>query len=239
MSRVRMTAEEFAQLGLFPQPAKVVRKPGVKRTPRPKTEWPENILEAQIRSFLEARSWLVTRNHVGTYIPFRILMALQENKMTIEQAKRGMVRIGKKGDPDYSAERPIVPPGVKVDATNRAWPAERFFFEPKGANKPSPEQLAAIQLKRLAGIAADWFDSFEDDGWGHSFLPWYKARFGDRAGDPPNGATTTERHDQIFAAERLVLDAATSWVDNDLRPGRSGEAMLRAAVKELWKATNG
>ena len=187
MSRVRMTPGQFA---LFENKTKAPPKPGATpRVRRPPSEWPENILEAKIRTFLEASGWIVTRNHVGTYVPYRVLMALADGKMTIEQAKRGPVRIGQKGDPDYSAERPIVPAGEKLFAGVRAWPVERFYFEPKGANKPSPEQLFAIKLKQAAGIACDWFDSFEDDDDGHSFLPWYRARFGWRAGDPPAGGS--------------------------------------------------
>jgi len=171
---VRVSEEQarllFGDRITSPAPTKGTPKPA--RVKKLKSELPENILEAQIKGLLEARGWTCTRNQVGTYTPYRVLMALEEKTMTIEQAKRNIVRIGEKGTPDWRAERVVKVPGI-VGAM------QVFLWEAKApGKKPSPEQRAVIERYRLLGWEVEWFDNFNSGG-PLSFVGWYRARFGE------------------------------------------------------------
>ncbi len=148
-----------------------IRKPrqpsGKPRQKRRKEELPENILEEQIRSLLAVRGWIVTRNQVGLYLPYRVAMQKPE-----EIARAHPVRIGETGTADWRAERAI--PGEQHVA-------QLFYYECKApGRKPKPDQLRWLERRRAAGIPAEWFDAFDGDfGDGHEFLPWYRRTWGE------------------------------------------------------------
>jgi hypothetical protein len=145
-----------AQFALFKQAGKP-RAKGAPRVQRRRDAMPENQLEGQICGFLRARNWQVSRQHVGTFVPYRVLMAFAEKRMTLEQAKRNIIRVGEKGAADWHALR--VP--------------HSFFFEVKAPSKvPTPEQLTWLERKRWFGTPAEWFSSFE------AFQEWYRRMFG-------------------------------------------------------------
>src|SRR5215472_15602440 len=74
-----------------------VGTPGEPRPRRLKTWLPENVLECQIRDFLAWRGFSSTRQHVGTFVPYRVLRQLQSGRLAPEAAARNVVRIGEEG----------------------------------------------------------------------------------------------------------------------------------------------
>jgi len=166
-----------AQFGLFQEQQRkgggAGPKEGQPRQPRQrrrKDDLPENILEGQIKGFLESRGWILTRNHVGTFLPAGVVMRLIESgtALTKEALFRCMVRIGQKGFPDWTATRPV--PGQQ-------YRRDCFEFEAKAPGKrPSPEQRLCLEKRAAVGLACVWFDDFDGD-WDTSFLPWYRERF--------------------------------------------------------------
>lgn len=191
---VRMT---LGQASLFERRARgaATGKPqfGAKkpRVQRKAAELPENIVKDQILDFLKAYGWRVIRNHVGTFTPYRMLMILEEALgkganmgEEIAKAKRHIVKIGEKGDPDWRAEKPI--PG------SRKGSCLSFYVEFKRpGNKPDPEQLQQIERLNATGTLAVWVDSF--DSGRKPFLKWYRSNF---APDLPLSAA--ERADLEF-----------------------------------------
>jgi hypothetical protein len=170
MKPVRVTEAQAALLfaDQLPPRHKGAPKPRVKK---PKDQLPENMLEAQIRGLLAVKGWTCTRNHVGTYAPYRVLMSLKEKTMTFEQAMRNILRIGEKGQADWRAERIVRIQGLSAGA-------QIFFWEAKAPHaKPSPDQKTWIAKQRALGWEVEWFDDF-DFGGPHSFIDWYRARFG-------------------------------------------------------------
>lgn len=148
---------------LFGEPSRQAapRKP---RTQRRRELLPENILESQIKGFLESRGWLLIRQQVGTFVPYRMLAGKEQINVRAVHP----VRIGEKGAADWIAVRPA--------GRGRA---EFFFFECKaGGKKPKPEQREWLEKRAAVGLLAAWFDDFSSD-WDTSFLPWYRARFGE------------------------------------------------------------
>lgn len=147
---------------------------GTKRGPRPKrkkSELPENQVEAAIESFLRLRGWVVTRVHIGTFVPLGRLMQSLESSGTVsrEVVMRSIVRMGKKGECDFWAVRPT--PGQR-----RLY--QFFFYEVKAPGKrPTPEQVDWMRSMASCGIEAKWFDDFQDDGFDTSFMNYYKARY--------------------------------------------------------------
>jgi hypothetical protein len=120
---------------------------------RRRRDLPENVLERQITDFLAWRGFITTRQHVGTFVPYRVL----------KQAARGehdVVRIGEKGAADWWSARPLIPPDGR--ATDGPWPWQAFFWEAKAPGKrPTDAQLAWIASRRQVGLEAAWFNQFE------------------------------------------------------------------------------
>jgi hypothetical protein len=133
------------------------------RQPRPRKRrecLPENMLSGQIRGFLEAHGWVVTRQQSGLFTrPY-------------ETERKNLIRIGEKGRSDWRAERPLAGHGPGA--------AQLFYYETKASGKkPRPEQQAWLEKRAACGFLAAWFDSFDEE-WDTSFLPWYRARFGEK-----------------------------------------------------------
>lgn len=136
---------------------------------------PENIVDKQIKDFLAATGWIVTRNHVGTFVPYRVAK-------TVPLVINGwdVISINERGMPDRKAERVI--PG-------RPGFVERFQYEVKASgNRPSRAQREWLWKHTRLGELAEWFDAYKDEGFDdkrHSFLTWYWYHFGRHAGDDP------------------------------------------------------
>lgn len=170
---VRMTEAQARLLfgDRLEQPARGAPKPRVKKR---KDELPENVLEGQIKGLLGARGWTCHRNHVGTFIPTGMIMRALESgiPLTKEVLFRSLVRIGEKGIPDWRAERMV--PVSDLPAT-----VQLFYWEAKAPHKkPSPDQKLWMEGRRALGWLVEWFDDF-DFGGSHSFIAWYKERFGE------------------------------------------------------------
>ncbi len=103
-AKLRLTPDQAA---LFLGKPKFGSKP--ERAPRKKRkeDLPENQVEKQIRDFLLAHGWQVERQHVGTFVPFRVFAALRDAKSPADRERAmkysNVVRIGEKGKPDWSA----------------------------------------------------------------------------------------------------------------------------------------
>jgi len=120
---------------------------------RRREDLPENMLERQICDFLAWRGFATTRQHVGTFVPYRVLK--QAARVT-----RDVVRIGEPGAADWWSARPIIPPGGR--AADGPWPWAGFFWEAKAPGKrPSPAQLAWLARRRQVGFEATWFNQFQ------------------------------------------------------------------------------
>jgi hypothetical protein len=133
--------------------------PDEPRTRRPKAWLPENILEQQIRDFLAWRGFISIRQHVGTFLPLRVVKQLQHGQISFEQALRNIVRIGEEGTADWWSARPIIPPGGRALDGPHPWQA--FCWEAKAPGKrPTPAQVAWIDKRRQVGIESAWFDQF-------------------------------------------------------------------------------
>jgi hypothetical protein len=127
---------------------------------RPKFSLPENILERQITDFLGARGFVSTRQHVGVFVPYRVLKQIQSDRLAPEQAARNIVRIGEAGASDWWSARPIIPPGGRVHTGPHPWAG--FFWEAKAPGKrPTDARLAWIDRRRRVGLEAAWFNQFE------------------------------------------------------------------------------
>jgi hypothetical protein len=149
MSRVRMTAEQFALFHKTEAPSGP-RKAQVRRR---KEDLPENQLEQQILDFLRVRGFRNIRQQVGTYTPYRVLMAISEGKMSVEQAKRNIIRIGTPGMADWLAIRPVEKHG-KFGGTFVAF--EIFYWEAKApGKKPKPDQVEWLSSQRATGTPAE------------------------------------------------------------------------------------
>lgn len=179
MSRVTLTEDQYA---LFRQNQRQAgsgapRKAGAPRVKKRKQDLPENIIECQIKTFLEMRGWQCLRLQAGTFAGLGPLIAALDKGLLItrEMLYRSMVRIGEKGRADWLAMRPRRATGV--DSLIEMPMHQIFFFECKApGKKPQPEQLAWLQAQEQTGTPTAWFDDFEGD-WDTSFLPWYRARY--------------------------------------------------------------
>jgi hypothetical protein len=113
---------------------------------------PENVLERQICDFLAFHGFISTRQHVGTFVPFRLLKQAA-------RGDRGVVRIGETGAADWWSARPIIPSGGRALAGPHPWQA--FFWECKAPGKrPSAAQLAWLGKRRQVGFEVAWFNQF-------------------------------------------------------------------------------
>jgi hypothetical protein len=120
---------------------------------------PENLLESQIKDFLAWRGFISIRQHVGTFLPFRVVKQLQAGQITFEQALRNVVSIGEQGAADWWSARPMVAPGGRPLDGPHPWDA--FWWEAKAlGKKPTDAQLGWIDKRRQWGFEAAWFDQF-------------------------------------------------------------------------------
>jgi hypothetical protein len=160
--------------------------PGEPRGRRRREELPENILERQITDFLAWRGFISTRQHVGTFVPYRVLRQMQSGQLTPEQASRNVVvRIGEKGAADWWSTRPIIPPGGR--ALDGPHPWQGFWWEAKAPGKrPTNARLAWIDRRRQVGIEATWFNQFQaadraspacEPRESHVFEVWFSGYF--------------------------------------------------------------
>jgi hypothetical protein len=133
--------------------------PAVMRAARRREDQPENQLERQVIDFLGWRGFISVRQHVGLFVPFRVVKQLQHGEITFEQAMRNIVRIGAEGAADWWSARPIIPPGGH--AQDGPWPWAGFYWEAKAPGKrPSDAQLAWLEKRRQVGLEAAWFNQF-------------------------------------------------------------------------------
>lgn len=162
MSRIRMTEDQFLMFGKTPG-----RSQRSLRTKKNKSLLPENIVEEQILGFLRAHRWVVTRQQVGLYVPYRCYAELLNTGRPMREAP---IRIGEKGRCDWIAERPAG--GFSASP----FVVERFELEIKApGEQPETHQDDYMRRRRAAGFAAEWFDCLE-----HGFKPlraWYDERF--------------------------------------------------------------
>jgi hypothetical protein len=152
-----------AQLSLLERNQAVARgdqAPAVIAARRRREDMPENVLERQITDFLAWRGFISIRQHVGTFLPFRVVKQLQAGQISFEQALRNVVRIGEEGAADWWSARPIIPPGGR--AQDGPWLWQGFFWEAKAPNRrPTDAQLVWLEKRRQVGVEAAWFNQFE------------------------------------------------------------------------------
>jgi hypothetical protein len=149
---------------------------------RRREDLPENLLERQICDFLAWRGFLSTRQHVGTFVPYRVL----------KQAAGNVVRIGETGAADWWSARPIIPAGGRALDGPHSW--QGFYWEAKApGKKPSSAQLEWLERRRQVGFEAAWFSQFQaqdraspacEPRESHVFETWFFGYFdiGDRRG---------------------------------------------------------
>jgi hypothetical protein len=134
--------------------------PAEPRRRRPKAWLPENILERQITDFLAWRGFINVRQHIGTFLPLRVVKQLQHGEISFEQAMRNIVRISEEGAADWLSLRPMIPPGGR--ALDGPHPWQGFFWEAKApGRRPTDAQLAWIDRRRQVGLEATWFNQFQ------------------------------------------------------------------------------
>jgi len=159
--------------------------PGELRTRRPKAWLPENVLEQQIRDYLSWRGFISIRQHVGTFLPFRVVKQLEHGQISIEQALRNVVRIGEEGAADWWSAKPIILPNGRALDGPHPWAG--FFWECKApGRRPTEAQLAWLDRRRQVGLEAAWFNQFQ--AWdrpapaceprdSHVFEVWFSGYF--------------------------------------------------------------
>jgi hypothetical protein len=148
---------------------------------------PENILEQQIRDFLAWHGYMSVRQHVGTFVPYRVLRQLQAGGIATEAASRNVVRVGEEGAADWLSLRPVIEPDRRPPDGPHLWQA--FYWEAKAPGKrPSPAQLEWMTRRRQAGIEAWWFDQYQPEARdrpspacepreSHVFMTWFSGYF--------------------------------------------------------------
>jgi hypothetical protein len=146
---------------------------------------PENILEQRIRDFLAWRNFITIRQHIGTFLPLRLVRQLQAGEISIEQALRNVVRVGEEGAADWWSARPIIPVGGRALDGPHPWQA--FFWEAKAPGKrPTAAQLAWLDRRRQVGIESAWFNQFQardrpspacESCESHVFETWFSQYF--------------------------------------------------------------
>jgi hypothetical protein len=130
------------------------------RATRRREDLPENQLERQIRDFLNWRGFISVRQHVGLFIPFRVVKQLQQGQISFEQAMRNIVKLGEEGASDWWSARPIIPAGSRALDGPHRW--EAFFWEAKSPGKrPTDAQLEWLSRRRQVGLEATWFNQFQ------------------------------------------------------------------------------
>jgi hypothetical protein len=152
-SQLRLFERNLARAG---SPAGVPEEPHPRR---PRAWMPENMLEGQIRDFLAWRGFINVRQHVGTFLPLRVVKQLQHGQISFEQALRNVVRIGEEGAADWWSARPLILPGSR--ALDGPHLTQSFFWEAKSPSKrPSAAQLVWLERRRQVGLEATWFNQF-------------------------------------------------------------------------------
>jgi hypothetical protein len=164
------------------------RAPTVIIAARRRENLPENVLEQQIRDFLAWRGFITVRQHVGTFLPFRVVKQLHTGQITFEQAMRNIVRIGDEGASDWWSARPIIPPGGRALDGPHPWQA--FAWEAKAPGKrPTDAQSEWMSRRRQVGLEATWFNQFQaadrpspacEPRDSHVFEVWFLEYFGRR-----------------------------------------------------------
>jgi hypothetical protein len=135
------------------------------RQKKRREELPENIVEGQIKDFLELRHWTLIRQHVGLFVPWHYFI----KRIWVRVSTLRPVSMGEKGMSDWAAVR-VQQPGD---------PLQFFYYEAKASGStPSPEQRQWLEQKHARGFICGWFDDYAGD-WPSSFLPWYKRHFGE------------------------------------------------------------
>lgn len=150
----------------------IATKPKAKRS---KPVLSERDVTEQIVGYLRAMGWTCVRQQSGLFS---------------RPGSSGRIRIGEVGAADWYAYRALPNFGTIV---------EFFYMEFKAPGKtPATEQEFWMSAKRIQHIEADWFDCLdhsepnylerpERDVRGtkleHAFIPWYRIRYGRRAGD--------------------------------------------------------
>jgi hypothetical protein len=159
--------------------------PAVVPVRRRREDLPENQLERQVIDFLSWRGFISIRQHVGTFLPLRVVKQLQHGQITFEQAMRNVVRIGEEGASDWWSARPIIPPGGRpLDGPH---PCATFFWEAKAPGKrPTDAQLEWLEKRRQVGLEAAWFNQFTaadrpaeacEPREAHVFQVWFQRYF--------------------------------------------------------------
>jgi hypothetical protein len=157
---VRVSRSQLTLLERNQAAARGDQAPTVISVRRRQQDLPENVIEQQIRDFLAWRGFISIRQHVGTFLPFRVVKQLQHGQISFDQALRNVVRIGEEGAADWWSARPIIPPGGR--ALDRPWPWQGFFWEAKAPGKrPTDAQLAWLEKRRQVGLEATWFNQFQ------------------------------------------------------------------------------
>jgi hypothetical protein len=158
---IRVSREQLSLLQTNLAGARGDQAPAVVPVHRRREDLPENILERQIIDFLAWRGFISIRQHVGTFLPFRVVKQLQHGQISFEQALRNVVRIGEEGAADWWSARPLIPAGGR--ALDGPWPWAGFFWEAKAPGKrPTEAQLEWISRRRQVGLEASWFNQFAD-----------------------------------------------------------------------------
>jgi hypothetical protein len=135
------------------------QSPAVQCAARRREDLPENMLESQIRDFLAWRGFITIRQHVGAFVPLRVVRQLQQGQISFDQAMCNIVKLGEEGASDWWSARPIIPPGGRPLDGPHPWQA--FFWEAKAPHKKATEsQLAWIDKRRQCGLEATWFNQF-------------------------------------------------------------------------------
>jgi hypothetical protein len=155
LERNLVRAKSAGKEGFCPETAGPNRARGRRRE-----NLPENQLERQVIDLLAAHGFTSTRQHVGVFVPYRVLRQTQSGQLTPEQAARNIVRIGEEGTADWWSARPIIPPGGRPLDGPHPWQA--FFWECKAPGKrPTAVQLEWMDRRRQVGILAWWFNQFQ------------------------------------------------------------------------------
>lgn len=155
-AKVRLTADQLSLLtGAKPKFGEPPQRP-----PRPKKrreDLPENQVEAQIVDFLRAKGWHVTRQQVGTYVPYRVLAEARSGKTPNVIP----IRIGEKGMCDWKASRALFRDAI-YDAAKVLVSRYEFEFEVKApGRRPNPDQLEYIRRAIALKRNAFWWSSYD------------------------------------------------------------------------------
>jgi hypothetical protein len=151
------------------------------RVQKRKEDLPENLVEAQVLDFLRLRNWTVTRNHVGTFVPY-YLFVTKDKGAGRPQGTR-VIKMGEGGMCDWHAVRPVLKPrtvdDIAADRPIRDSMVQMFDLEIKAPGEtPKPHQFDWMRKRNAVGFTAVWFDGL--DAGNSPLIPWYKRHFGER-----------------------------------------------------------